>query len=255
MCDITLAPAAQRGWTWPVMVHAKALTWEVLQTTYSDIRVSWNRSTPKSSILIGFFIINHPFWGTPIDGNPHIATKPCKAIVLHGDPRLWPSFWYFVSLARHARQFQSWQGAKLEMKYGSDACCPFLLVEATSAWPMKYLELHSKHTKMQRSTPPQAKFQFTNIDLSHRQVWRNSLKTGAQKQPLSAQWLMQMSPRRARRLEFECHIRSTKETLGVPEMTLSQNGWFVMENPIEIDARPCWTQMSGRVSLAIACSS
>ena len=25
---------------------------------------------PKSSILIGFSIINHPFWGTPIFGNP-----------------------------------------------------------------------------------------------------------------------------------------------------------------------------------------
>ena len=24
---------------------------------------------PKSSILIGFSIINHPFWGTPIFGN------------------------------------------------------------------------------------------------------------------------------------------------------------------------------------------
>ena len=27
---------------------------------------------PKSSILIGFSIINHPFWGTPIFGNTHI---------------------------------------------------------------------------------------------------------------------------------------------------------------------------------------
>ena len=27
--------------------------------------VSENRGTPKSSILIGFSIINHPFWGTP----------------------------------------------------------------------------------------------------------------------------------------------------------------------------------------------
>ena len=28
---------------------------------------------PKSSILIGFFIINHPFWGTPIFGkHPNI---------------------------------------------------------------------------------------------------------------------------------------------------------------------------------------
>ena len=34
--------------------------------------VSKNRGTPKSSILIGFSIINHPFWGTPSFGNTHI---------------------------------------------------------------------------------------------------------------------------------------------------------------------------------------
>ena len=34
--------------------------------------VSENNGTPKSSILIGFSIINHPFWGTPIFGNTHI---------------------------------------------------------------------------------------------------------------------------------------------------------------------------------------
>ena len=34
--------------------------------------VSENYGTPKSSILIGFSIINHPFWGTPIFGNIHI---------------------------------------------------------------------------------------------------------------------------------------------------------------------------------------
>ena len=34
--------------------------------------VSWNGGTPKSSILIGFSIINHPFWGAPIFGNIHI---------------------------------------------------------------------------------------------------------------------------------------------------------------------------------------
>ena len=31
--------------------------------------VSENRGTPKSSILISFSIINHPFWGTTIFGN------------------------------------------------------------------------------------------------------------------------------------------------------------------------------------------
>ena len=34
--------------------------------------VSENNGTPKSSILIGFSIINHPFWDTPIFGNTHI---------------------------------------------------------------------------------------------------------------------------------------------------------------------------------------
>ena len=33
--------------------------------------VSENNGTPKSSILIGFSIINHPFWGILIFGNTH----------------------------------------------------------------------------------------------------------------------------------------------------------------------------------------
>ena len=33
--------------------------------------VSWNGGIPKSSILIRFSIINQPFRGTPIYGNPH----------------------------------------------------------------------------------------------------------------------------------------------------------------------------------------
>ena len=42
---------------------------------YLDMGVSKNSCTPKSSILIRFSIINHPFWGTPIFGNIHIM-KP-----------------------------------------------------------------------------------------------------------------------------------------------------------------------------------
>ena len=37
--------------------------------------ISKNRGTPKSSILIGFSIINHPFWGTPIFGNNHMINQ------------------------------------------------------------------------------------------------------------------------------------------------------------------------------------
>ena len=39
--------------------------------------VSENSGPPKSSILIGFSIINHPFWGTPtviIFGNTQISS-------------------------------------------------------------------------------------------------------------------------------------------------------------------------------------
>ena len=43
--------------------------------------VSKNKGTPKSSILIGFSFINHPFWGTPILGN----TKYDEKITLRTD--------------------------------------------------------------------------------------------------------------------------------------------------------------------------
>ena len=43
-----------------------------LAQKYMYMDVSENRGTPKSSILIGFSIINHSFWGTPIFGNTHI---------------------------------------------------------------------------------------------------------------------------------------------------------------------------------------
>ena len=35
---------------------------------------------PKSSILKGFSIINHPFWGTSIFGNTHLDIPGCKMI-------------------------------------------------------------------------------------------------------------------------------------------------------------------------------
>ena len=42
---------------------------------FPDMDVSENSGTPKSSILIGYSIINHPFWGTSIFGNTHIDLK------------------------------------------------------------------------------------------------------------------------------------------------------------------------------------
>ena len=41
-------------------MHPKKKAWK------ASMDVSENSGTPKSSILIGFSIINHPFWGTPL---------------------------------------------------------------------------------------------------------------------------------------------------------------------------------------------
>ena len=45
-----------------------------MELLIQHLGVSKNRGTPKSSILIGFSIINHPFWGMPIFGNIHFET-------------------------------------------------------------------------------------------------------------------------------------------------------------------------------------
>ena len=42
---------------------------------FDQMGVSENRCTPKSSILIGFSIINHPFWGTTIFGNTQMMFR------------------------------------------------------------------------------------------------------------------------------------------------------------------------------------
>ena len=47
--------------------------WDTLH--WGSLGVSKNRDTPKSSILIGFSILNHPFLGTPIFGNTQIFLK------------------------------------------------------------------------------------------------------------------------------------------------------------------------------------
>ncbi len=53
-----------------IMIEKRNRFMEAISSFHMD--VSKNNGTPKSSILIGFSIINHPFWGTPIFGNTHI---------------------------------------------------------------------------------------------------------------------------------------------------------------------------------------
>ena len=51
-------------WFWPIRISSYLLIW-----VFPKIM-----GTPKSSILIGFSIINHRFWGTAIFGNTHISS-------------------------------------------------------------------------------------------------------------------------------------------------------------------------------------
>ena len=48
-----------------------------------------NGGTPKSSILIGFSIINHPFWGTPIFGNTRIYPGSQPDYQKNSKPQFW----------------------------------------------------------------------------------------------------------------------------------------------------------------------
>ena len=59
-------------WSWWPS-NARAPLKDLYDLTNADMGVSKNSGTPKPSILIGFSIINHPFWGTPIFGNTHIT--------------------------------------------------------------------------------------------------------------------------------------------------------------------------------------
>ena len=88
---------------WNMCVSNKVGCSMVYSSNYTD--VSKNSDTPKSSILIGFSIINHPFWGTPIFGNTHIvgsgACSQCdkdnSRIIFHCNLRYF-LFWLLVSL-------------------------------------------------------------------------------------------------------------------------------------------------------------
>ena len=72
--------------------------------------VSKNRGTPKSSILIGFFSVNHPFWGTPIFGNTHIwVIKNEHLIFKRGSQLTWMPWWCSCLRWKERRFFGCWK--------------------------------------------------------------------------------------------------------------------------------------------------
>ena len=71
--------------------------------------VSENSGTPKSSISIGFSIINHPFWGTPILETPiyHHQLQPPSMILCNDVLRLRVQvFIFFLSACQRTQHTQ-----------------------------------------------------------------------------------------------------------------------------------------------------
>ena len=80
-----------------------------MYTLYFDIYmdVSENSGTPKSSMLIGFSIINHPFWGTPIFGNTHIYILSVPLMVFSFCHQALKGFWFLAGNTFGAKEERS----------------------------------------------------------------------------------------------------------------------------------------------------
>ena len=85
-------------WQWNIMTTFKErkIPMPNFHMVFFHMDVSENSVTPKSTILIGCSIINHPFWGTPIFGNTHILSLfndpmfACFTQRRQEDGRCWP---------------------------------------------------------------------------------------------------------------------------------------------------------------------
>ncbi len=92
-------------------VHGATFFPEIDSVFRDYMGVYKNKGTPKSSILIGLYIINHPFWGTPIFGNIHIASiKQHWTCTIYFDPRdpfTRLSSWTLEEIITRSRQFRA----------------------------------------------------------------------------------------------------------------------------------------------------
>ena len=90
---------------------------------WSLMDVSENNGTPTSSILIGFSIINHPFWGTTIFGNTlMIHFVPHKNPILFHVNILWFNF-FRPQLVRPATPLPQGTGVEAWSFSTLETCC------------------------------------------------------------------------------------------------------------------------------------
>ena len=77
-CASSVSPWQNRrkAWLQDEINGTRRKEWIIFVGKLLSMDVSENSGTPKSSILKGFSIIKHPFWGITIFGNPHITPLP-----------------------------------------------------------------------------------------------------------------------------------------------------------------------------------
>ena len=101
--------------------HQSALSYCVRLTSYhlEYMGVSKNTGTPKSSILIGISIINHPFWGIPIFGNTYMFEF--ESSLENAASWFWDTPWcsplILPQIFQKSQECISWDG-KLTIIYG-----------------------------------------------------------------------------------------------------------------------------------------
>ena len=90
-----------------------------------DMGVSKNSGTPKSSILIGCSITNHPFWGTTIFGNTHINLIPLILLLRNSILQISPTLDLQGSLSYQPKQCTSKGGTtQNHQKFASSLILP-----------------------------------------------------------------------------------------------------------------------------------
>ena len=79
------------------LLKTQTVIYSEVQSLETHLGVSKNNGTPKSSILIGVSIINHPFGDTTIFGNTHLVkfvNPPKNVITRQGLHQLrWSTWW------------------------------------------------------------------------------------------------------------------------------------------------------------------
>ena len=117
----------KKGEVWPWSTTSNFLMFQhhVVKYYFSTFGCIWvfpkiGGKPPKSSSLIGFSIINHPFWGTPMFGNTHVV----KCFF-----NFWAHFWYFFGGCEMTNSFCKVfisPLSKLQLGWGmlEDSGCP-----------------------------------------------------------------------------------------------------------------------------------